>query len=205
MTDGVRRIGVLGGTFDPPHHGHLAVAVAAAHHLRLDRTMLVVANEPWQKVGERTITAASTRLEMVRAMLADVDDELGLMASDVEIEHGGASYTADTLATLHEGDPDAEHWLIVGADVAGSLDTWERPDEVKRLAGLAVFDRAGIEPPLGALRADAWRAERVPLTRLDVRSTDLRAMVGRGEPIEGLVSTGVIRVIEREGLYAEPR
>lgn len=205
MADAVRRIGVLGGTFDPPHNGHLAIAVAAAHHLRLHRTLLVVANEPWQKVGERPISDPADRLGLTRAAIADVDPSVGLEVSSIEVERGGATYTADTLAVLRDADPDTERWLIVGADVALTLDSWERPDEVKSLAGLAVFDRGGVEAPISALCADGWDARHLPVARMDVRSTDVRAMVAAGTPIDGLVPPGSIREIARRGLYAEPR
>src|SRR5437763_15850460 len=109
------RIGVFGGTFDPPHVGHLVVAVNARHALRLDRLLLVVANDPWQKSQARVISSAADRLAMVEAAVADVK---GLEASALEIERGGVSYTADTLASLRAESPDAELFLVVGSDAA---------------------------------------------------------------------------------------
>ena len=95
-----RRVGILGGTFDPPHIGHLGMAVEVRDALALDVVLLVVAHEPWQKVGTRRVSPSADRLALVEAAVADLE---GLEASDVEIRHGGPSYTADTLATLAAG------------------------------------------------------------------------------------------------------
>src|SRR5206468_2026144 len=96
------RLGIFGGTFDPPHVGHLAAAVNVRHELQLDRVLLVVNNEPWQKVGSREISPAVDRLAMVAAAVGAVE---GLEASSIELEAGGPSYTADTLAALRGEDP----------------------------------------------------------------------------------------------------
>src|SRR5690349_20125056 len=121
------RIGVFGGTFDPPHVGHLVVAVNVRHALSLDRLLLVVANDPWQKRGTRQVSPAPDRLAMVEAAVADVE---GLEASSIEIARGGASYTADTLAALRAANPASELFLVVGTDAAQGLPTWDRLDEV---------------------------------------------------------------------------
>jgi len=94
---GFRRLGILGGTFDPVHVGHLVAAVNARHELGLDQVLLVVANEPWQKVGNRPVTPAADRLALVEAAVEGVE---GLESSGIEIERGGPSYTADTVAEL---------------------------------------------------------------------------------------------------------
>jgi nicotinate-nucleotide adenylyltransferase len=132
------RLGVFGGTFDPPHVGHLVVAVNVRHALGLDRVLLVVANDPWQKTSGRDVSAAADRLAMVEAAVGDVD---GLEASAVEIERGGVSYTADTLAALRADDPDAELFLVVGTDAARGLTTWDRVDAVRDMATLVVVTR----------------------------------------------------------------
>jgi nicotinate-nucleotide adenylyltransferase len=190
-----RRLGVFGGTFDPPHVGHLAVAVNARHALDLDEVLLVVAGEPWQKVGERSISPAADRLAMVEAAVGDVE---GLEPSDLEVRRGGPSFTADTLAELHAAEPDAELFLVLGSDAAAGLDTWERGDEVQRLATVVVVDRPGEEgrrPPIG------WRYRRVECPRLEVSSTDLRARVLDGRPLDYLVPEAVISCIEARRLY----
>jgi nicotinate-nucleotide adenylyltransferase len=191
----VERIGIFGGTFDPPHVGHLVVAVNVRFALQLDRVLLVVANDPWQKSGTRAISSAEHRLAMVQAAVADAE---GLEASGIELERGGTSYTADTLAVLHEEDPDRALVLILGSDAAAGLPTWERAEEVRALASVAVVVRPGAEdgqPPPG------WGWERVEAPRLEVSSTDLRARVIDGRPLDYLIPTAVIECIEARGLY----
>src|SRR5690606_27243253 len=119
-----RRIGVFGGTFDPPHVGHLVPALFVAEALALDVVLLVVANVPWQKVGSRPISPARDRLDMVRAAVDGVDV---LEASDLEIRRGGDTFTVDTIAELRAQGPDDDLVLILGSDAASGLDTWERP------------------------------------------------------------------------------
>lgn len=189
------RLGVFGGTFDPPHIGHLVAAAEAGHALDLDRVLLVVANDPWQKRGERHISAASDRLSMVRAAVRGVR---GLEASDREITRGGSSYTVETLTELREDDPGGERFLILGGDAAAGLGTWERFEEIPALATLVLVDRPGVpthEPPLG------WAFERVAMPRLDVSSTDLRDRVRAGRPIDFLTPPGVVSVIVERRLY----
>lgn len=189
------RIGVFGGTFDPIHVGHLVTAVNVRHQLRLDRLLLVVANDPWQKV-DRRVTSAADRLAMVAAAIGDAD---GLEPCDLEVRRGGASYTADTLAELGAAHPGARLHLVLGSDAAGGLRTWERFDEVRARSQLVVVTRPGSEevrPPGG------WAHQTVEVPRLDVSSTDLRARVADGRPLDWLVPEAVVRVIRRRGLYA---
>ena len=189
------RVGVFGGTFDPPHVGHLVVAVNTRFALRLDRVLLVVANDPWQKSGGRAVSPSADRLAMVQAAVGDVD---GLEASAAEIERGGTSYTADTLASLRSGNPRCELVLILGSDAAAGLPTWERAEEVRGLASIAVVVRPGAEegkPPPG------WDWKRVETPRLEVSSTDLRARVADGRPLDYLITPAVIDCIRARGLY----
>src|SRR4051794_13331812 len=136
------RLGVFGGTFDPPHVGHLVVAVNARHALQLDRLLLVVAHDPWQKTHARAVSSAADRLAMVNAAVAGVE---GLEASGLELDRGGISYSADTLAALRAEDPSRELFLIVGSDAAAGLPSWERGDEVRSLATIVVATRPGTE------------------------------------------------------------
>lgn len=198
------RIGIVGGTFDPPHNGHLVIAANAADQLRLDLTLLVVANAPWQKVGEREVTPAVDRLAMVAAMAAEAGVP-GLEASDLEIARGGLTYTADTLAELERRWPGSDRWLVVGADVARSLGTWKRVADIRALAGLALIDRGDTDIPLEALRSAGWRVAEVTIPRLDVSSSEVRARLADGRPIEGLVPPAVIRLLRARSLYAERR
>ena len=191
----VQRLGVFGGTFDPPHIGHLAAAVNVRHDLGLDRVLLVVNAVPWQKVGSRDISAAEDRLAMVEAAVADVD---GLEVSRIEIDAGGASYTADTLATLRAEDPDRELFVILGSDAAAGLLTWERVDEVRDQATIVVVERPGA-PPVPPL--PGWRWARVEVPSLEVSSTELRSRVQDGRPLDYLVTHEVVACIEERGLY----
>lgn len=192
------RLGVLGGTFDPVHIGHLVAAVNVRHALALDRVLLVVANHPWQKSG-RTITPAADRLAVVEAAAAGTE---GVEASAIEIERGGESYTADTLEHLVGEDPERELFLVVGADVATELDTWRRTDVVARLATLVVVSRGGspaveVGPP--------WRVEQVRIPALHISSSDLRARAADGRPLDHLVPRPAIDRIRERGLYAGRR
>jgi nicotinate-nucleotide adenylyltransferase len=189
-----QRVGIFGGTFDPPHIGHLAAAVNARHALHLDVVLLVVANVPWQKADDRLITPAEDRLAMVRAAVGSVE---GLEVSDREIRRGGDSYTADTLAELEAEDPDRELFVILGSDAAAELPTWERADEVRQRATIVVIDRPGgswSSPP-------GWAVERIEVPRLEISSTDLRRRAADGRPLDFLVPPEVISSIEERGLY----
>jgi nicotinate-nucleotide adenylyltransferase len=188
------RIGVFGGTFDPPHVGHLVTAVNVRHALSLDRLLLVVANDPWQK-GTSVATPARDRLAMVEAAVAGVE---GLEASALELERGGPSYTADTLAALHRQAPDAELFLVLGSDAAAGLETWVRVDEVREQATLVVVTRPGAE---AAAVPPGWSWLAVEAPRLEVSSTDLRARVTDGRPLDWLVTEPVEGVIRARGLY----
>ncbi len=193
---GPLRLGMFGGTFDPPHVGHLVTAVNVRHALALDAVVLMVANVPWQKEGTRTITPALDRLAMVEAAVRDVD---GLQAGRHEIDLGGPSFTADTLAVLGEEFPDAELFTIVGDDAAAGLPTWERSGDVVTRSRMVVVDRPGQAVELSG-DVD-WIHVEVP--HLDVSSTDLRARIVDGRPLDYLVTAPVLRVIEERGLYRE--
>ncbi len=189
-----RRVGLFGGTFDPPHVGHLVTAVNVRHALDLDVVMLMVANVPWQKEASRAITAAADRLAMVDAAVADVP---GLEAGRLEIELGGPSYTADTLAALGTTEPGVVLFTIVGDDAAAGLTTWERYEEVVTRSRLVVVDRPG--EPVRLPGEVPWIHVEVP--RLEVSSTDLRARFTDGRPLDYLVTDPVLQVIEERGLY----
>ena len=191
------RIGLFGGTFDPPHVGHLVTAVNVRHALTLDAVVLMVANSPWQKQGTRPITAAEDRLAMVEAAVADVD---GLVAGDAEIRRGGPSFTADTLATLVEVYPGAELFTIVGDDAAAGSDVVGTTRRGRRPVA------AGGRRPARASRSSCrpgfdWLRVEVP--RLEVSSTDLRARVRDGRPLDYLVTEPVLDIIAARSLYRD--
>lgn len=196
------RLGIFGGTFDPVHVGHLVAAVNARHSLALDRVLLVVANEPWQKVGNRPVTPAEDRLAMVTAAVAG---HRGLEASTLEIERGGLSYTADTVEQLAGEHPGAELFLLVGADVVATLDSWERVEAIRALVSLVAINRPGTDMvELGANGPLAgWRALAIEVPDLEISSTDLRDRARTGRPLDYLVPEPAIRVIRARRLYAE--
>jgi len=193
---GEPRIGIFGGTFDPIHVGHLVAAVNVRHALRLDRVLLVVANQPWQKEGLRSITPAEDRFAMVEAAVGDVP---ALEASRVEIDRGGASYTADTVEQITAELPSASLFCMVGADVADVLDSWERHEVIAALSTLVVVNRPG-STRTAAL--PGWRVVEVEVPALEVSSTDLRARASDGRPLDYLVPEGAVRCIRARGLYA---
>jgi nicotinate-nucleotide adenylyltransferase len=193
-----RRIGVFGGTFDPPHVGHLVVAMNVLHELALDEVLLMVANDPWQKRGTRKISPAADRFALVDAAVRDIS---GLSASAIEMELGGASYTADTLEKLHADDDHVELFTILGADAANGLLTWERHERVAELSTLVVVDRPGVASELPTPAVGQWRRVEVP--HLDVSSSDLRERVRDGRPLDFLVTTPVLAEIEIRSMYAE--
>lgn len=192
----VLRIGVFGGTFDPPHVGHLVTAINVGHVLALDRVFLMVNNVPWQKMGTRSITPALDRFAMVEAAVAGVPR---LVAGDHEITAGGDSYTADTLATLAVDYPGAELFLILGDDAAAGIHSWERADEVLDRAKPVVVERPGQSSVLD----DSIDWFRVEVPRLEVSSTDLRARFADGRPLDYLVTDEVLDVVRARGLYSE--
>ena len=198
------RIGVFGGTFDPIHVGHLVAAVNARHTLGLDRVLFVVANEPWQKVGDRPVSPALDRLTLVDAALGDVD---GLEASRLEIDRGGPSYTIDTIEELRRLEPTADLYLIIGADVIAGLATWERLDDVRRETTMVVVNRPGSTPVLPGRdgRLAGWNAVAIEIPALEISSTDLRERAATGRPLDYLIPEGAVRMIKERGMYARDR
>ncbi len=188
------RIGVLGGTFDPVHHGHLAAADGARDALDVSRVLLVPAGDPWQK-SDQVVASARDRLALVEAAVADLDD---LEASSLEVERAGPSYTIDTLEELRTQG--VEPVLIVGADVARTIPTWHRAEELLRIAPVAVVTRAGAgAPQLDELSSADLVVVEVP--GLDISSTELRARLASDRPVAGLLPAAVIREIRARRLY----
>ena len=189
-----RRIGLFGGTFDPPHMGHLAAAVSAKKALDLDEVLLVVANDPWQKSGQRPITDAQHRLAMTELL---VENEDGIEASDAEIVRGGESYMIDTVNDMRRQGH--EITLIVGADVAHGLETWERSDQLRQLVRVAVVDRPGYV----SSTLDGWLMERVAVEPKEISSSKLRDQMGEGVSIYDSLSASVRGYIDDHQLAWE--
>lgn len=202
-----QNIGVLGGTFDPPHIGHLWLATLAADSLGLDRVLLMPAARPPHK-GGRAISNAADRILMTR--LAIVDNPL-LEISLVEIERPGPSYTVDSLEELraHYG-PTARLVLVMAADSLARIDTWREPDRILELAEWAVGPRPGSPLPDRASLRDRFgkAADRIHLLEgpgLEVSGTQIRRRVAAGRVIRYLVPAVVEELIRARGLYRRPR
>ncbi|MBL8330859.1 MAG: nicotinate (nicotinamide) nucleotide adenylyltransferase [Rubrivivax sp.] len=190
-----RRIGLFGGSFDPPHRAHLALARAAFASLGLDELRWLPAGQPWQK--PRALSAAAHREAMVRAT---IEGEPGFVLERCELERQGPSYTIDTVEQLALREPTAQWLLIIGQDQLARLHTWHRWQALLQRVQLAVAARAGA-PATGeaAVLQSPWQT--VPLPPMEISSTDIRQRVLRGEPIADLVPPAVARYIARHHLY----
>jgi nicotinate-nucleotide adenylyltransferase len=196
------RIGILGGTFNPPHVGHLICAQEAYLQLELDRVILMPARIPPHKAVEEE-PGAEHRLELCR--LAVKGDEQRFEVSDLEMTRTGPSYTVDTLQELHSRAPDNELFLIVGGDIAAGLPKWREPERVLSLATLAVAKRRGtpqaeVEEALRSLRGGE-RARFFEMPTIGLSSTMLRRRVRSGTPIKYLVPDAVASYIDHHRLY----
>ncbi|MDA8103606.1 MAG: nicotinate-nucleotide adenylyltransferase [Nitrospiraceae bacterium] len=193
-----KRIGIFGGTFDPVHVGHLVAVVNAMHGASLDRVLMVVANVPWQKERTRAISPAWVRFALLKA---SIDGVGGLEASDIEIRRGGKSYTIDTVRETKEHYPEAEVFLIVGADAARGLASWERSERLSELVTLIVVNRPGTSVTSEEL--SGWKTLFVEVPAIDISSTDIRARVRENRPLDFLLTRETIDFIHRSGLYVE--
>lgn len=191
-----RSVAILGGTFDPPHVGHLAAASEVRHVGHHDELLMMVAGDPWQKSTARPVTPATVRLEM---MSAAVEGHPGLLASDLEVRRHGPSYTVDTVEALLDEAPGASVTLVLGADAAARLDTWHRADDLRSIVDLTVMTRPGHEAPAPA----GWRVTHVPVPAFDISSTEIRERCRTGRPIDFLVPDPVAQIVRRSGLYRE--
>ena len=199
------RIGVLGGTFDPPHLAHLVLAAAARQALALDRVVLVPAGDPWRKAGSG-VSPAAERLALTRAAVEGVLPWAEV--SEIEVRREGPSYTAETLEELQAEFPGNEWWFILGWDALADLPNWHEPGRIVELARLALAQRGG-EATDGALPPEAAealpglaaRVARVPLPRLDVSASELRRRLRVGEETAPLLPAGVRELIAARGLY----
>lgn len=198
------KIALFGGTFDPIHEGHLRLAREFAKRLSLDRIILMPTFVPPHKLKTQMAPSAD-RLAMCR--LAAGDDPL-FAVSDLEISRGGASFTADTLASLKEKQPDAEWYLITGADMFLTLGTWNRFDEIARIAVLCAAPRCGVTAErlkeyAGELEKFGAHCEIQDIPEFEVNSTELRQRIQNGQSLEGLVPPAVGRYIAEHKLYTE--
>jgi nicotinate-nucleotide adenylyltransferase len=195
------RIALFGGTFDPPHNAHVALAraaLAARDTLALDEVRWVPTGQPWQKLQHaRAVTPATHRVAMVELAIAG---EPHFVLDRIEVERAGASYTLDTVRELATRRPGDEWVLLIGQDQYAGLHTWNGWRELLARVALAVARRPGVlrEP---APEVSAWPHRVVPLPMLDISATDIRARVAAGRDNSALVPAEVARYIARHGLY----
>jgi nicotinate-nucleotide adenylyltransferase len=199
---GIVRTGILGGTFNPPHLGHLVCAQEAFLQLRLDVVLLIPTRTPPHK-DLQDDPGPEHRLELCRLAVLG-DDRFSV--SDVETRREGPSFTVDTLQELHATVPDSEPYLILGGDIATGLPQWREPERVLSLATLAVADREGtprasIESALHRL-AGGERARFFTMPQIAISSTLVRRRLHGGQSVRYLVPDPVIEYIERRGLYS---
>lgn len=192
------RLGVFGGTFDPPHIGHVSVARELLESGALDEVLWIPARVPPHKPASG-LTAPQLRMEMVRAACEGCAHQ---SVSDIELRREGPSYTVDTLRALRSERPEATPVLIMGSDQFIELAGWHQPGEVVRLADVCVLPREGVELDTVLPRLEVvWSAAEV--TRIDVSSSDVRRRVRERRPYRHLVPAGVADIVERENLYVE--
>jgi nicotinate-nucleotide adenylyltransferase len=197
-----RRIGVMGGTFDPIHHGHLVAAEEARWQFDLDQVVFVPTGRPWQKpVG---VSPAEDRYRMT--VLATASNP-AFTVSRLEVDHRGPTYTVDTLRRLRAAQPAGTRlFFITGADAVLQILTWKEPDQVLALAEFIAATRPGfdLERLIGQVPGAAGRVHRIEIPALAISSSDLRSRVARGAPVQYLVPDEVARYIHDHALYRGP-
>jgi nicotinate-nucleotide adenylyltransferase len=194
-----RRIGVMGGTFDPIHLGHLVAAEEARWQFDLDTVVFVPTGRPWQKPFG--VTPAEDRYEMT--LIATASNS-AFTVSRLEIDHEGPTYTVATLRRLRDQQDESTHlFFITGADAVLQILTWKEPDQVLALAEFIAATRPSfdLDRLVNQVPGAAGRVHRMDIPALAISSSDIRARVARGAPIQYLVPDGVARYIQQHGLY----
>lgn len=193
------RLGVLGGSFDPIHNGHLVAASEVANALDLDRVLFVPAGNQWQKTQAGSVPAsAEHRLEMTRLGIAG--NPL-FAVSSVDVDRGGATYTVDTLTDIHRQFPNAELFFILGTDAVAGIESWKDCEKLFDLATFVVVSRPGFPAEIPSRFAS--KITQVSIPALDLSSTSIRDRKKAGKPIDGAVPAGVITYIKENILYKE--
>jgi nicotinate-nucleotide adenylyltransferase len=182
-----QRLGLFGGTFDPPHFGHVAAVRAALRSGRFSEIVVTVAGDPYQKSGATSLHNAATRLRMATMAFAGLD---GVTVSDREIRRAGPSYTIDTVRELLEGSPTVD--IIIGADLVDALDTWHEAEALRELVRVGVVPRPGGSATL----APGWDCYEIPMEPVDLSSTFLRALEAGEFDLTQYVPATVIPIYE---------
>jgi nicotinate-nucleotide adenylyltransferase len=195
------RLGIFGGTFDPPHVGHLLAASDAYEALELDRVIFIpAAVHPFK--ADSVLAAPGERLRMLELM---VGDDPRFAVDPIEIDRSGLSFTVDTLAALAARQPGARYYFLIGEDLVEQIATWREPQRIARLAHIVVLSRrnssgAEVRPVEGG---GVLPLTRIATRRIDVSSTEIRERVGAGKRIHGFVTEAVAGYIEATGLYRD--
>jgi nicotinate-nucleotide adenylyltransferase len=192
-----KRLGVMGGTFDPVHHGHLVAASEVASQFQLDEVIFVPTGEPWQKDG-RPVSAAEDRYLMTVIATASNPQ---FSVSRIDVDRKGPTYTTDTLRDLRAAHSDADLFFITGADALEQIFSWRHAEQLFDLAHFIGVTRPGHTLTDPGLPAGGVSLVEVPA--LAISSSDCRLRVARGEPVWYLVPDGVVRYIDKRGLYLE--
>ena len=192
------RLGVFGGSFDPPHKAHLELVKLAVNELELDHVLVTVANDPWQKSAIRKVTDGSHRLEMTSLLFRDYSDAT---VTDIEFQLEGESNTADTLRILRSKYPNAEFYLLLGYDSAIGIVTWRNPQSIFEQARVVVVERPGfLNIELPSVLSTATRIQGL---NLDISSENIRRRLENGESISDITPESIRNYIAEHGLYRE--
>jgi nicotinate-nucleotide adenylyltransferase len=193
------KIGILGGTFDPPHTGHLALARAAMEQLELDEVLLLPANRNPLK-ETRPVASGRERLEMTQRL---VQDEPNMGVSDQEITRGGPSYSVDTVTELYMARP-ADYWFLIGADALKTVPEWKNVAKMLRMCRLGVAVRPPMTDHDVMARAPTEFRDRIDVVKMkpmDVSSTEIRRRIGEGRPVSAWLPPPVLKYVEEKRLY----
>jgi nicotinate-nucleotide adenylyltransferase len=202
-SDSPLRLGILGGTFNPPHAGHLALARDALSELGLDVVLLMPAHTPPHKPAAADAATPQQRLAMCELA---ADGVQGVRACALEVDREGPSYTVDTLQEIHDAHPKARLTLIVGADMALTLASWRQPKRLLELADLAIAERSGagreqVLDALEPLHVESGRVRFLTMQPIDVSSSAVRERIAEGRPAQGLLPGEVGSYVESHHLY----
>ena len=193
-----RKIGIFGGTFDPPHNGHLSLLRHVIEELSLDKVIVTVANEPWQKTSSRRITDRDHRFNMTKLLFEECDN---VIVSDIEFRIGGETSTAKTLDELRLEYPTDEFWLILGFDSAVNFDTWRRPQSIVEEARIVIVNRPGfMEESVPPVLSSAVSVKGLDI---DISSEKVRDMFAARGDMSGLIPNSIEIYVLQNDLYGK--